>query len=329
MVLPRLHWKKITYFPNLGSITTNSGVLDAIYNAFQATTYDDGTTRTGSTTEWTIARYQNAGTTEAVYGTPPAAAVSDLRVIIAGQNSVTKTPTMDYGPFSGLYLWAGINKGSGAFNAWDNASPFTTGNFSGYNSFGTPSTYGYTAVLILESEEALAVFIGTTASWYVMGFVAGAFIDPISVSASDVESNGRLYSFATSGSFMNLSAGNSFSFFLNNNGTLNSNNHHRSFVPGAGTKRSLSLIFVGITPSTHYISPGNSTMAIPFVIKDDTGKASGYGRSMFFANAAGCSVNIYNSAGDVLYYPVSGYFGGSPSNEPRATNFECLLFRAY
>ena len=66
---------------------TVASALDALFTLGGAATYDDATTRTpGSGSAWTWSRYQNAGTTEACYATPPTDTLG-LRVILAGAAS--------------------------------------------------------------------------------------------------------------------------------------------------------------------------------------------------------------------------------------------------
>lgn len=173
--------------------------LDAVNTLGTAVLYADGTTRTpGSGSAWTWSRYQNAAVTEAMHAAPPTDTLAQ-RIILAGQAAAVKTPTMASPDTSAaVVIMAGINKNSGAFNAWDNAAPFTSGQFSGFWR-AWPGTAGAGTVYLYECQEAVIVLITTTAGG-VYGILLGAFIDPESPDvALDAESDGKLYGWSVSG----------------------------------------------------------------------------------------------------------------------------------
>lgn len=241
MALPTLNWRYVGRFV-IGANVINT-ILDALYTAGTSATYYDGSARTpGAGSAWTWARYQNAGTTEAVYGTPPAAAISGLRVIYAGQAVIGKVPTMA-SPDTNVAAapMAGINKNSGAFNAWENAAPFTAGSWSGYWRCGNATgSITYSAVHYYESEEAVFVaFESSTQTCYTT--IAGCYIDPQSSDVLDAETDGRIYGWATSG-FTNPLNTTTFSQgttgasgFLRAHSTTASAPHSATFTVGAGT----------------------------------------------------------------------------------------------
>lgn len=326
MVLPRLHWKQVSTV--VSTISANDVLLDAIYTLLQATEYDDGTSRTaGVGSAWTVARYEDTGVTEAVYMTPPTGDVDELRVIIAGQNTATKTPTMDYGPYSNTYVWVGINKGSGAFNAWDNALPFTTGNFSGYNAYFSVSGGPIFRIVLLECEEAISIWC-LNESGRPAGFIAGCYIDPISVDPSDVEATGRVYSYATSTATPAVRYGNYGSQFLSHAGTAVSSAHHRSFQPGTGTLINVSiwnpLSFGGIANTK---SLGGYTIAHSFMMYNvATATEVGYSRSIFYSFGGLFATPVYDSDGGIIYHQITEYAPPSTSYNPH--RMDCLLFKA-
>lgn len=223
------------------SVTTIVGVLDGIYTVMTGSTYYGGATRTpGSGSAWTFSRYQNAGTTEAVYGTPPTDTLNH-RVIFGGATGA-KTPTMaspDTWVVSSLL--GSINKNSGSFNAWDAAAPFTSGSFYGYWKFFNAAGASAAAKLrIYESQECLAIFIEDAAGAIYGGFL-GALIDPESTdTTSDAESDGKVYGIITSGhtAITGLNTGTASNVSTNKfmmHSTSNAQSHSGIFVPGSAS----------------------------------------------------------------------------------------------
>lgn len=231
MALPTLSWKRIGPYAT-GGINTVEAWLDALDDMLTNDDYFDAETRTpGSGSAWTHAIYENATVTEALYLTPPAAAVSDFRVILAGVDSGAPTPTMEEDPFATGMVMCGMNKGSGSFNAWDNALPFTSGVFSGYNNFADVDLGGRTVdfIHVIESQEAIAIFSEFNDGG-LQGCVLGAITDPMSTAHKDAESNGRIYTFAVSGAATpNLGIG--ANGFLNNDSGFNNSVHTRTWAP--------------------------------------------------------------------------------------------------
>jgi len=185
--------------------TTLAAVLDAIHTAGTAATYYDGAARTpGSGSAWTWGRYQDTGVTQSVYATPPSGPSGSLnnRVIYSGA-TVVKTPTMlapDVWQTNKLLM--GCVKNAGAFSAWDSATPFTVGQFSGYWGVG-PANLSSTAILnvyLIESQETVWIALeiaGNTC--YVCG--NGALWDPgttFGLSPLSSEADGRRYGMTTS-----------------------------------------------------------------------------------------------------------------------------------
>lgn len=173
---------------------TIEAAFNALYTLGTAVTYADGSTRTpGSGNAWTWSRYQATGVTEAVYASPPSGSLGQ-RVIFAG-STTAKTPTMispdTWATNTGL---VSLVKNAGAFNAWDNAAPFTSGEFPGYARCWSTAA-GTGTVYLWECDGALlASFNGA----YLI--LAGAIIDPGSSDGLDAESDGLRYGFVVSGS---------------------------------------------------------------------------------------------------------------------------------
>jgi len=215
---------------------TVAAVLDALYTLGTATTYADATARTaGSGSAWTWSRYQNAGTTEACYATPPTATLG-LRVILAGAASApTPAQTMATPDVAATgVLHANVIKNAGAFATWNAASPFTSGQTFGYwRVWSTGSGVG--TVRLYEGTEAVLVLV-ETAGAVAYGVILGAILDPESTDVTlDAESDGKLYGMITSGPTTSISVSmNSSPVFLDHSATASAN-HAGIFTPGAST----------------------------------------------------------------------------------------------
>lgn len=175
------------------SANTVAGWLDAIYAALN-----------GNMTHWTVARYQNGGATECVYFTPKAgqALTKNVRIMLAGADSGTLTPTMaTNSTFANSKLFMGLVIGAGAFNAWDNANPFTSHDYrSGLAPIGACASITATGFYIYESAETIFV-LPMLAGGPSSGGMAGALIDPESSAAANVSATAddRVYAILTAG----------------------------------------------------------------------------------------------------------------------------------
>ena len=239
MALPAQQWKYV------GSQSFVSGTvaaaLDALYTLGTAATYADGSARTpGSDSAGTYSRYQNVGVTEAIYCTPATANALNQRLIWAGSASVGSATMAAPDTYHQNHILVSVNKNSGAFNAWDAALPFTSGEFFGYWRFWSAST-GAGNVYLWECQEAAHVAIDR-AGGGTNHCMVGAYIDPGSTDAADAESDGRLYgvvttgSTAASGNFTGTAGGNTAMW---GHSTGNGQTHSGIFNPGASTIQSL------------------------------------------------------------------------------------------
>jgi len=247
----------------IGNTTFNATIpewLDAVYTLGTKVTYYDGSTRTpGSGQAGTYSRYQAAGVTEAVYATP-ATDTLNVRYIWAGR-STAATPTMAT-PDSYVTntAYVSINKNSGAFNAWDAASPFTSGQFFGYWNSGWGTGVGAGTLFMWECESAVYYVsaIGTATRHGALG----AWLKPGSTEAADAESDGKLYGLMTSGgisaigSFWGIAKTGINSIWFGNQ--TSANRHHTGiFNPGAAT---IKTCYVN---SVFAISNSASTFTLP------------------------------------------------------------------
>ena len=234
MSLSPLAWRYVGA-QAFGSATV-AAVLDALYTLGTAVTYADATTRTpGSGSAWTWSRYQNASVTEACYATPPTATLG-LRVILAGAASLpSPSPTMATPDAAAAnVLNVNVVKNAGSFNAWNAASPFTSGQSFGYwRVWATAAGAG--TVRLYEGTEAVVVLI-ETASAATYGAILGAILDSESTDlVSDSESDGKLYGIITSGTSANISGTiHTSSQFLDHSSSA-SFHHAGIFTPGGST----------------------------------------------------------------------------------------------
>jgi len=242
---------------------TVAAVLDALYTLGTAVTYADATTRTpGSGSAWTWSRYQNAGTTEACYATPPTATLG-LRVILAGAASLpSPSPTMAVPDVAAInVLNCNIVKNAGSFSSWNAAAPFTSGQTFGYWRVWA-TTAGVGTVRLYEGTEAVLVLI-ETASAATYGAILGAVLDSESTDVvSDSESDGKLYGIITSGTAANISGTIHTTLQFLDHSTTASQNHAGIFTPGGSALLTMNRRFQAAALMT---TTGLSTRAGRFV----------------------------------------------------------------
>jgi hypothetical protein len=250
---------------------TVAAVLDALYTLGTKATYYDASTRTqGSGSAWTYTgnRYQNAGTTEALYPAPPTNTLTQ-RVLVAGAATLpTPSPTAASPDSTAANtLMVNIVKNAGAYNAWNAASPMTSGTTFGYWRVW-PTTAGTGTVYLWEGKDVMMVII-TTSTGTSYGFIAGAILDPETTDASDGESDGKLYGLIVSGTTAVIStAFFSTADFLTHSGTASAF-HAAVFTPGGSTLLTMSPVTNGRTAMT---TTGLRTRAgqyarVPFVYR--------------------------------------------------------------
>lgn len=198
MSLTALHWRYVG--EQSFTTATQAAALDALHTLGTSATYADSSARTpGSGKAWTWSRYQSGGTTEAAYAQPPTATDTlDFRFILAGR-STAATPTMaGSDTYLTTTLHASIAKNAGAYNDWTNAAPFTSGQFFGFwrAVLVTSKTWG--KVRLWECEEG--VFIEYQTSTGDKYWIRACGDDPETPdTTSDAESDGRVYTLATTG----------------------------------------------------------------------------------------------------------------------------------
>lgn len=232
-----------------------NNLLDAIHSALSQTSDFRGASLP-STHLWTWSRFQNAGTTEAVYTNTPPSGTPMTRtpaIIFAGASGAkTITNALNIDSYLANSIMVGMNLRGGAYNAWDNnSSPpvqFTSGSFSGYfrcvpvaallNTTTVPST----TVRVYVSQETVLVCVvqGTsliTKSWV----MAGAIIEPWTTDTTlDAETDNRVYGILSTGSgnpSSGWASGVAANDFLNHGGA-SGNSHNLMFIPGTSNSGS-------------------------------------------------------------------------------------------
>lgn len=239
----------LTYYrmpDQYATAATIAGLLDAIYAAVTSAVDYRGRTL-ASTHVWTWARYQNAGTTEAVYASaaPAGTPMTQVPQLIlcgtaAGPALTMATPDTAGGAGANM-LFAGINKNGGAYNAYTAASPFTAGSFFGYWRAAGAAILAVTPfVRAFIGQEAIFLQIvsdsDTTAQvWLAMG----ALYAPLdSDTATSAETDNRQYGMIVNGSSVYVPTdifSNTGSTIFFRHGGVDGQSHNGIFTPGAGT----------------------------------------------------------------------------------------------
>lgn len=270
MALSALNWRLLP--PRTLPLAPNiHDFLDVVYDLGTSATYADGTPRvpgTGSAWTWTRDQTVNPGLTTACIGVPPINALN-MAYFVAG-DTVARTPTMNTDNYSANTPMVGMNKNSGAYNAWNAAAPMTTGQFSGLiRNFGLAATGWPTnpiGLVMFESQEAFIIAYNRTdgASEGILG--AGALIDPLTGGALNAESDGRLYSILNSSTTQVASTwlGSGDSPFNSSASALNP--HWFTFNVGAvaTTRNTQKIGGYAAGPSTSFLAPNGEIPNVPF-----------------------------------------------------------------
>lgn len=195
------------------SPTTSSidGFLNAVYTALTSSVDYRGTT-IPSTHLWTWARYQSGSTTEAIYNTAvPSGTLMTQNpcIMIAGvANTASYAPTMlSPDVVSGNVPIIGLIKNPGAYLAWNNANPMTSGQFSGFAHLVNSGSNNINAVtrIFVSQESYFFQFIMSNLDQYWVH--VGAIVEPFSTYQESLgnhvlacETDDRVYGFNTIGS---------------------------------------------------------------------------------------------------------------------------------
>lgn len=302
MALPALQWRMLP--PVVVTSTAEpSFILDAIYTAGTSAVYADGSARVlgtyaapnvgqvplvagptlpASGFAWTwnfdATTSTSGGQKTACYAVPASGALNQ-QIIVMGIPSTVSIVGSTFKQFvdgrSNSSVYAGVGLNSGLYQSFQNATPFSVGDFTGFAAITnlTP-TAGITLLLMWESAECVIIQLrNAPTSGQVTSTVMGAFIDPLSVNLANAETDGRLYGISTTGSnqivpgtWLSSTAGGEP--FVH--GAVNSNGHFGTFAPGLGT---LALATRGqtFTPNSGFASRNGDLPEIPYQINAFTG----------------------------------------------------------
>jgi hypothetical protein len=278
MALPALKWRALA--PVTLAANTLPDALDAMWTAGQAATYADGTPRTqGTDSAWIWNRDTSSGANQATYALPPTLGYAPAPGTVIGQaimwcGSSTAAPTnmvpYTYGQTDAKtqnMMYVGCVKNTTGLytsGSWNTASPFTTGNSTGFaRAFVLPASAIWGSVYIYESQEAvLVVFaragVNPETSWS----GGGALGDPGIASLG--ETDGRVYGVFSSGSNnyngLNMWSNTSDAAFYETNTAGQS--RFGCFLPGTATISGYNR-FGSFAPATTFLSRGNEVPLVP------------------------------------------------------------------
>ncbi len=329
-MLPRLAFKFIgrrTFTPSTGAgaIATS---LQALQTLLASATYADGTARTpGVGQAWSSTQEGAGAATVAVYGQPPVGspiAAGNFRFIVAG--STAGAPTMVRDTFLANAHLAAMAKNAGAYTTWTAASPFTTGQFSGFVR-GSGAAFTFLAWWAWECDEMLVLGVeNQSAGAPVHFFFFGAEIGPTSTDPVQAEANGRLYSFATGGnSEMPATAQtvtNPTAVWRVHSTTANQPAHY-VFAPGSsGTLRTATAFHnysgngVNALDNNSYKDTKGRINVQPIVFADLTGSGQTLGRSRaVFAGPRAHLGGAWVSGGRVQAWAIASTGAQTGENE--------------
>lgn len=291
-----------------------SFILDAIYTAGTSAVYADGSTRVlgtyaapnvgqvplaagptlpASGFAWTwnfdATTSTSGGQKTACYAVPASGALNQ-QIIVMGIPSTVSIVGSTFKQFvdvrSNASVYAGVAKNSGLYQSFQNATPFTVGDFTGFAACtNLAPTAGITLLLMWESAECVVFQLREGAnSGQVTATVMGAFIDPLSVNLANAETDGRLYGVSTTGSVANvpatwLVAGTGGAPFTH--GVSSGNAHFGTFNPGLGTLVTMTRGQT-FTPSSAFTSRNGDLPQIPYqLVGSVSGAYIGQLRQMF------------------------------------------------
>jgi len=230
---PLTHKRLASVVPASNAI---NDLLDAIASALQATTYYDGTSRTpGSGDAWSVTLEVNTDTVALKCRPPLGGSVDDLAIVLAGVASGSYSPSfISSDTFAVDNILGGVFRnvpGSPTYNGWDNSSPYTGADFTGYAKVVASDSFTINYIIVIESSETLAVIFKNSAN-SVHLFHAGAILE--AAQTNEGESNGRLYGLFSTG------GGNTLGITMHTNG-VTSNGSLYGHLATNGSIKSVTL----------------------------------------------------------------------------------------
>lgn len=218
--------------------TAISDLLDAIYSGLVSATDYRGTSLP-STHLWSVSRRRPTAVTEEVDATAPAGTPMTKTPALMWAGRIANAGTMAFGDSSAAsVLQCAIAKNIGAYADWSSATPWTSGNFSGYIRAAINTTPNATTTIVrcFVSQETIFVqIIAVTVTNQNWSYI-GATVEPYSPDTTNAaESDNRLYGCVSSGgASLVASTWLSTNAVFNHHGTAQQY-HQFVFTPGAGT----------------------------------------------------------------------------------------------
>jgi hypothetical protein len=271
--LPHTNWRYV----GSASFTPASpaALMNAIYDLGVATTYHDNSSRTpglGSAGTWEKVVVSNV--TESVYVTPAEDTLTS-RIMIGGA-TYTPSPLPTVGPGEPSYVAntvvVNVVKNAGAFLQWNASSPFTSGQTFGWTRFWQTSN-GTGNVYLWESKDCVAVLVSNSAGSSMYGFIGGAIIDPESDdTATDAESDGKMYGLVASGTSAIGGEFNSQGAFLEHSTFTSGPNKAGVFSPGSGSVITMQRIsrFTGSVSATRLKTRSGKFARVAIVMRSNS-----------------------------------------------------------
>lgn len=314
MALPALNWKLLT--PRTFTGGTINDLLNMLASMGQSTTYADNSPRVpGTNSAWTWgidnSNAVQPGVTTAIYGVPPINALNMGYIVSGSTSAASPGGTYNTDTYFANLLLLSMNKNSGVYTTWTNASPFTTGQFSGMiRAVTTGCTATGASYYWYECEEAFIIQCVASGGASVLVLMAGALIDPLSSAAANAETDGRLYSILGCGggqvldtAFLSNTAAASGPFI---SGTANGNPHFFTFNVGAVTTTRNTARVCSMTTSGTFTTPSGKPVLVPYQTRfTATGNYAGQLRSMFVGKFAATGT-AWNDNGTIYGYTLSG-----------------------
>lgn len=188
--------------------TTIVDMLNAVYSTLTSSVDYRGTT-IPSTHLWTWATGSTSGSISAIYNTaiPAGSTMTQNPTIIIAGFSGSASPTMTIDAYASSSLLVGVNKNGTTYSNWTNASPMTTGSFTGYQLLGAPAANLTTTVVRTYISQDLIFFriiqAATTQYWAFVGAIIEphtSYTDSLSGVARSAETDDRIYGVDSVGS---------------------------------------------------------------------------------------------------------------------------------
>jgi len=340
MALPALHWRLLppVFLANTASA---SDLMDAIYTMGTSTVYADGSARapgtfaspgtaslpasvgTGSAWTWNFDNTTfGTGAKTCCYAYPPTTTSIGQTIIVGCTSSTTGATWLqaqtDSRSTNAVYV--GCAKNTGVYTTWNTAgTPFTSGDFTGFGLVGTTGL-GFSQVFMVESEEAVVLIFARSNGTTMSGCV-GAFVDPLSASTTNAETDGRLYGYVNTGvgsgttsvgttnTWMSVGvSGNDAVPFWNV--TSANSQHFGLFTPGAGTIM-LARRFGDFTPSSTTQSRNGDIPGIPFQVILTAGGYLGQLRQMLVTREVASAGQALQTTAGIKGYTYAASTVGS------------------